>query len=77
MKSNHDLYEPFASLVDRLVIYIWCDLNASEVLAVAIICIACVWCIFGLDHVARVSIFVYGGVVIAANLTVMFVRVIA
>ena len=37
------------------VIYIWHVLSTSHVLAVAISCIACVWCGPGLYHVARVS----------------------
>ena len=37
-----------------IVIYIWHVLSISDVLAVAISCITCVWCGSGLDHVARV-----------------------
>ena len=44
-----------ALLVSKLVIYIWHTRSASEVLAVAISCIARVLCGSGVDHVARVS----------------------
>ena len=37
------------------VIHIWHVLSTSDVLAVAISCIAGVYCGFGLNHVARVS----------------------
>ena len=69
-----------ALLVSRLVIYYWHDLRASGVLAVAIGYIACVWCGYGLDHVASVYRHVRGGLVIrtrVAQLTVMFVSVIS
>ena len=62
------------------VICDWHDLRASGVLAVAIGYIACVWCGYGLDHVASVYRHVRGGLVIrtrVAQLTVMFVSVIS
>ena len=61
--------------VVRLVIYICHVLSASDVLAVAITCIACVWC--GLDHVAHVSGHVCGEVVChtcVLHITMAFVR---
>ena len=45
------------------IIYNWHDISASGVLAVAISCIARVWCGSGLHHVARVSGHMCGGVV--------------
>ena len=41
--------------VGRLVNHIWHGLSDGDVLAVTVSCIACVWCGFGLDHVACVS----------------------
>ena len=44
-----------ALLVGKLVIYVWHTRSAGEVMAVAISCIACVLCGFGVDYVARMS----------------------
>ena len=46
----------------RLVIYIWHILSTSDVLAVAMSYIACVWCGSGLDNVALVGGHVCGEV---------------